>query len=297
MTMEDIRNRIIKRCINEGLIKSPSDLSITDQRDFKKKSIESSKLFEDHYSNVSTLSDAQIIRIVRYFMGKAAETCIADDLYSKAENRICNITYLLSDVDKEYFGINIPSHYMFELSDLSMHYLVPIKEELKQMKRDDDFIKQLSISIIYWQIVAYANAHLRKSYKAHGHYDNTSIKTLDEIRITAFKGLQERLTLNGFKIEKMNYLLSNPWNVIGRYKDKDCAMLMRTNHGYFKAGVTIEELEKLVDFAKEHEDRNYSIGYMLVNIESANEQHNKDHIIITGDEMKFEITNFQLYHK
>ena len=295
--MEEIEKRVIDSAIGQHLIDSPSDAQIAYECGFQEKAIELSKLFEGKYQNVESLSDAQIIRIIRYFMGKAAETCIADELYSSDEKRICNITYLLSDVDNEYFGINIPSHYMFELSDLSMHYLLPLKAFIEQARKEDDFMEKLSSSIMYWQIVAYANAHLRKSYKAHGHYDNTSIKTLDEIRITAFKGLQERLTSNGFKIEKMNYLLSNPWNVIGRYKDKDCAMLMRTNHGYFKAGVTIEELEKLVDFAKEHEDRNYSIGYMLVNIESANEQHNKDHIIITGDEMKFEITNFQLYHK
>lgn len=235
------------------------------------------------------------MRIFRYFMGKAAETCIADELYQSDKERICNITYLLSDVDNEYFKINIPAHYMFELSDLAMHYLLPIKEDVEYMRSEKDLMSSLSSAIVYWQVVAYSHAHLRKAYTAHGKYDNNSIKTLDEIRICAFKGMLQNLSSNGWKIEKMNYLLSNPWNVIAKYKDKDYALLLRINHGLFKASIAIEDLEKLVDYVKGEKDKKFSVGYILINIESADEQHQSDKVIITGDKMKFEITDLQLY--
>jgi hypothetical protein len=288
---------IYESALKHGLINSYSDLEITTERGFKDKAREASKLFESHYTHLEELSNDQLIRVLRYFMGKAAERCIADELYASDDKRICNITYLLSDVDSEYFGINIPAHYMFELSDLSMHYLMPLKEYIERGRSEKNIQSALTSSIIHWQIIAYTHAYLRKAYKAHGHYENSSIKTLDEIRITAFKALQQKLLPNGWEIEKMNYLLSSPWSIIGRYKDQNCAMLFRTNHGYFNERITIEELEKLVDFAEEHKDKNYSIGYILAKIESSNKQHNKDQVIITGDNMKFDITDFKLYRK
>lgn len=291
----ETEKRVIESAISHYLIKSPSDVQIAYERGFQKKAVELSKLFEEHYPNVSTMSDIEIMRIFRYFMGKAAETCIADELYQSDKERICNITYLLSDVDNEYFKINIPAHYMFELSDLAMHYLLPIKEDVEYMRSEKDLMSSLSSAIVYWQVVAYSHAHLRKAYTAHGKYDNNSIKTLDEIRICAFKGMLQNLSSNGWKIEKMNYLLSNPWNVIAKYKDKDYALLLRTNHGLFKASIAIEDLEKLVDYVKGEKDKKFSVGYILINIESADEQHQSDKVIITGDKMKFEITDLQLY--
>lgn len=291
----ETEKRVIESAISHYLIKNSSDVQIAYERGFQKKAVELSKLFEEHYPNVSTMSDIEIMRIFRYFMGKAAETCIADELYQSDKERICNITYLLSDVDNEYFKINIPAHYMFELSDLAMHYLLPIKEDVEYMRSEKDLMSSLSSAIVYWQVVAYSHAHLRKAYTAHGKYDNNSIKTLDEIRICAFKGMLQNLSSNGWKIEKMNYLLSNPWNVIAKYKDKDYALLLRTNHGLFKASIAIEDLEKLVDYVKGEKDKKFSVGYILINIESADEQHQSDKVIITGDKMKFEITDLQLY--
>ena len=291
----ETEKRVIESAISHYLIKNPSDVQIAYERGFQKKAVELSKLFEEHYPNVSTMSDIEIMRIFRYFMGKAAETCIADELYQSDKERICNITYLLSDVDNEYFKINIPAHYMFELSDLAMHYLLPIKEDVEYMRSEKDLMSSLSSAIVYWQVVAYSHAHLRKAYTAHGKYENNSIKTLDEIRICAFKGMLQNLSSNGWKIEKMNYLLSNPWNVIAKYKDKDYALLLRTNHGLFKASIAIEDLEKLVDYVKGEKDKKFSVGYILINIESADEQHQSDKVIITGDKMKFEITDLQLY--
>jgi hypothetical protein len=176
-----------------------------------------------------------------------------------------------------------------------MHYLLPIKEDVEYMRSEKDLMSSLSSAIVYWQVVVYSHAHLRKAYTAHGKYDNNSIKTLDEIRICAFKGMLQNLSSNGWKIEKMNYLLSNPWNVIAKYKDKDYALLLRTNHGLFKASIAIEDLEKLVDYVKGEKDKKFSVGYILINIESADEQHQSDKVIITGDKMKFEITDLQLY--
>lgn len=292
----EIKERVIESAIRHGLIKSPSELKISNERGFNNKAKESAELFMVKYSDELTLSDVQIIRIFRYFMGKAAETCIADELYKSDKERICNVTYLLSDVDNEYFHINIPPHYMFELSDLSMHYLLPLKEAIESMK-SEDYMKDLSLALIYWQMVAYIHAHKRNSYTAQGRYDNSKIKTLDEIRICAFNGMLQNLSSNGWKIEKMNYLLSNPWNVIGKYNGNDCMLLLRTNYGFFDAGITIEELSKLADYAKSSEGKNYSIGYVLANIHSANEQHKEDHVILIGDQMRFEIKDLQMFGK
>ena len=112
----ETEKRVIESAISHYLIKNPSDVQIAYERGFQKKAVELSKLFKEQYPNVSTMSDIEIMRIFRYFMGKAAETCIADELYQSDKERICNITYLLSDVDNEYFKINIPAHYMFELN-------------------------------------------------------------------------------------------------------------------------------------------------------------------------------------
>ncbi len=297
LQLTEIRSRIINSAIQHYLINSQSELQIVNDRDFIPKAEAAAELFNSKYSDVSALSDAQIIRIFRYFMGKAAETCIADELYGTDKERICNITYLLSDVDNEYFHINIPAHYMFELSDLSMHYLLPVKEEIESMRTEDDIMRYLSSAIIDWQMVAYAHAHQRKAYTAHGRYDNSSIKTLDEIRICAFKGMLQNLSSNGWKIEKMNYLLSNPWNVLGEYNGKKCMLLLRTNYGFFNAGITIEELTKLADYVKASGNKNYSIGYILTNIDSTNEQHKEDHVILIGDQMKFEIKELQMFSK
>ena len=297
LQLTEIRSRIINSAIQYYLINSQSELQIVNDRDFIPKAEAAAELFNSNYSDVSALSDAQIIRIFRYFMGKAAETCIADELYGTDKERICNITYLLSDVDNEYFHINIPAHYMFELSDLSMHYLLPLKEEIEYIRTKGDIMKNLSSAIIYWQMVGYAHAHQRKAFTAHGRYENSSIKTLDEIRICAFKGMMQNLSLNGWKIEKMNYLLSNPWNIIAQHDGNDYLLLLRTNYGFLNAGVTIEEMRKLADFAKTATDNSYSIGYILVDINSANEQHKKDHVIIIGDQMKFEIKDFPLFQK
>lgn len=306
--MED-QERVIKKAITHGLIKNPSDVQIAYDRGFQTKAAELSKLFEEHYADVTKLSDIQLVRIFRYFMGKAAETCIADDLYMPDEKRICNVVYRLSDVDKEFFEISIPAHYMFELSDLAMHYLLPLQEDIEDIRLyaeigsmrfeefEEDFKRGLSSALIYWQIVSYSHAHLRKSYACHGQYDNKSIKTLDEIRICALRGTLQNLSANGWKIEKMNYLLSNPWNIIGQHNGEDFMLLLRTNYGRFNAGITLEELKKLVDCAKDSKEKNYAVGYILVDINSANEQHKEDHVIIIGDQMEFRIKDVQLYQQ
>lgn len=280
------------------MIKAPSDLQIADDRGFTNKAIESTKLFETHYPNIESLDNIQLIRVLRYFMCKAAETCIADELYGSDKERICNITYLLCDVDNEYFHINIPPHYMFELSDLSMHYLMPLKEDIAFLRSNSNSLgRDLSSALVYWQVVAYSHAHIREAYKAHGRYENNRIKTLDEIRICALKGVLQNLTSKGWQIEKLNYLLSHPWNIIGQYDGEDYMLILSTNYGSFKAGVTIEEVGKLADCAKASVDKDYSIGYILIDIKSADKQHEADRVIIIDDKMKCEIIEFPLYHK
>ena len=113
LQLTEIRSRIINSAIQHYMIKSQSELQIVNDRVFIPKAEAAAELFNSKYSDVSALSDAQIIRIFRYFMGKAAETCIADELYGTDKERICNITYLLSDVDNEYFHINIPANRYF----------------------------------------------------------------------------------------------------------------------------------------------------------------------------------------
>ena len=290
----DIEKTVYDCAIKHTLINNTADIKIAVDRGFSIKAFDMSILFEAHYPDLNSLSDIQIIRIVRYLMAKAAERCIADELYESDETRICNTTYMWDDVNNEYFHINIPIHYMFELSDLSMHYLIPLKEYVEYL-RGDGCMTDLYGAILFWQYVAYSHAHFREAYKSHGTYENKSIKTLDEIRICAFKGVQQNLLSNGWTIEKM--VLSDSWNIIAKYDGTDYMLLLRTNYGPFNAGITIEELRNLAVCANNYQDKNYSVGYILVNIDSANLQHKNDHVIIIGDKMTFEIKDLKLFQK
>jgi len=292
--MKDVANRIIQSSIREGLIKDASNLSIVDQRDFRKKAEEMSGLLEKKFPDIEFLEDNKVILIFRYFMGKAAETCISDELYSSKKDRFCNITYIFDDVDKEYFTINIPAHYSFELSDLSMHYLRPLKNDIEYIRNNGNTIESFSSAIIQWQLIAYTNAYLREAYKVHGQFKNESIKTLDEVMICAIRGVFDQLNLKGWEIEEMNISLLNPWNIKARYKNRKYALLLRTNYGLNNANIRKSEITKLAKYCDEYD---YSVGYVLVDLRSTIESHKKSQVILIGDKMNFRITSFQLFEK
>ena len=284
---------IYESAIKHGLINSYSDLEIATEHGFQNKAYEASRLFESHYTHLETLSDNELMRVIRYFMCKAAESCIADELYSSDKDRTCNVTYLLNEVDDHHYTINIPAHYIWELDDLSMHYLMPIKEVL-EIVRQEKQMDSIYHSISDWQCIAYAHAHIKEAYKAHIHYDNKSIRTLDETRIIALRGIMDIMSNNGWKVEKLNYLLSNPWSIIGKHNGKDFAIILRTNYGYRKATLSEMELDKLATFAQ---DANYSLGYMMVDIHSVDQQHEEDKVIIIGDQININITAFKLFDR
>ena len=291
--MDNSMNIIYESAIKHGLINSYSDLEIATERGFQKRACEASKLFEGHYTHLETLSNEELMRILRYFMCKAAESCIADELYSSDKDRTCNVTYLLNEVDDHHYTINIPAHYIWELDDLSLYYLMPIKEIIDIAKESNRF-DSIYNYIVDWQLIAYAHAHIKGAYKAHIRYDNKLIRTLDETRIIALRGIMDVMTNNGWKVEKMNYLLSNPWSIIGKHNEKDFAILLRTNYGYRKANLSEMELDKLATFAQ---GANYSLGYMMVDINSVDQQHEKDKVIIIGDQINFKITAFKLFDR
>ena len=293
---EEIESKVIECAIRHHLIKHSSDLEITTARGFNGKAVSIAKLFEDKYIHIEDISNIQKIKIFRYFMGKAAETFIADELYADDEERVCEISYLLDEVDKEYFTINIPAHYIWILSDLSLNYLLPLKEFIQTASLEECDLHFFSTAVYYWQQVAYADAHIRKAHQTDCGYDNKKIKTLDEIRIVAIHGLSKLMITNGWTINKMNYLLSSPWSIIGSYKGEQYALLVRINYGFQKAVITINELKGLADYVKTIES-SIGLGYVLVDIQSANQQHKKDKLIIIGDKMNFEIVDFQQFNK
>ncbi len=292
--MEQIKNRIIASSLSERLINSPSDMDIVNQRRFHDIARSMTELFENHFPHVDVLPDEKIMKIYRYFMVKAAETCISDELYASNKERICSISYIWDDIDKVYHTINIPAHYIFELQDLAMHYLIPIKETIEYIRENGSFVDMFSAAIEYWQMVAYTNAYLRKSYKAHGRYENSTIKTLDEVMICALRGISQNLLSSGWSIKSMNYKITNPWNMIAQYGNDTFALLVRVNYGHSKASVTIDDVKELAEFAKE---KDYPLGYILVDINSSDSNHKEDNVIIIGDSMNCQITKFNRFSK
>jgi len=279
-----LKNRIIADAIEERLINNESDLSLSEI--FFERAYQHSKDFLDIVPDINAKTDVEIVRIFRYYMCKAAETYIHDVLYADNQERICNITYDKGEFDTEYFSINVPNVYIWTLSDLSMHYLMPLYRCVQYLRQKNIVEESVRNAILYWQIIAYTNASLRDAARCNGQYEPESIKTLDEIRIPSIEYVGHCMTKQGWLIEQTNYLMSSKWNIQAWKDNEKYAILVRTNHGHSEAGITKCELWSLLEYA--HAEGCHC-GYILVKTNSVQESHAKDKVILLEDEMQFHI--------
>ena len=245
------------------------------------------RYFNDFYKNMKGIYEGDL---TRYMYIKAIEQCVASEFYTHtSRGNVCDIIHQPNDIALPVYPANLPKNLELIVNMNQTDAKALAQAIMDEIAADPKYVFCDAVLAAVQYLGMMKGDKITDTNATYKGYPTTELLTRHELNKIAGLHVCKWLEKNEIKVIQVNFTRETFQNIIAQRNNQVLFICLSTDVAPVDPTFVKDDLDRLFSAAMKVHARAFYTG---VSLTSANEKHQKDGVLLAGDEVSCKILAF-----